>query len=239
MPKVHVLTHRMHADPNRLTTAVAVVVDIVFATTSIAVALERGACDVVPMIDAESARLFAGTLPPGSFVLAGEQGGSPLPGFTEPWPRVLLRRELSGKRLVYSTTNGTAALGMVASSSLVLAAALVNASAVARYVCAKHDDRDIVLICAGTGSAFSLEDFYGAGYFVSLLAESGIDFRLTDAARAAQLVHDRGGVIDCIQETYAGRKVAALGLSADLTLCGEKSIFSAVPVFRDGRITRG
>jgi len=238
MPKVHVLTNRMHADPNRLADAVAVVVDIVFATTSIAIALERGARDVVPMIDPEAARLFAGTLPPGSFVLAGEQDGSLLPGFTEPWPSVLLRRELSGKRLVYSTTNGTVALRMVANSGLVLATALVNASAVARYVCEKHDGRDIVLICAGTGSGFSLEDFYGAGYFVSLLVDSGIDFRLTDAARAAQLVHDRGGKIDCIQETYAGRSVAALGLSADLALCGEKSIFSAVPVFREGRITR-
>ena len=127
---------------------------------------------------------------------------------------------------------------MVASASLVLATALVNASAVVQYVCAKHDGRDIVLVCAGAGSAFSLEDFYGAGYFVSLLAKSGIEFHLTDAARAAQLVHDRGGVIDCIQETYAGRMVAALGLSADLKLCGEKSIFSTVPVFRDRRITR-
>ena len=101
MPKVHVLTNKMHADPSRLADAVAVVVDIVFATTSIAIALERGAREVVPMIDAESARLLAGTLPSGSFVLAGERDGSPLPGFTEPWPRVLLRHELAGKRLVY------------------------------------------------------------------------------------------------------------------------------------------
>jgi 2-phosphosulfolactate phosphatase len=238
MPSIHVITNKMHADPRRLTNAVAIVVDIVFATTGIAIALEHGASEVVPTLDPESARAYASTLLPDSFLLAGEQDGFPIPGFIEPWPHLLMRQELSGKQLVYSTTNGTVALKMVASASLVLATALVNGKAVVEYACQNHAGRDIVLICAGSGPSFSLEDFYGAGYLVSLLVESGIDFHLTDAARAARLLHDRAGVGECLEDTYAGRMMAAHGLSADLAFCGQKSIFSAVPVFHNDRITR-
>jgi len=238
VPRVHVLTNKMYADPARLSDVVAIVVDIIFATTGIAIALERGVTDIVPMLDPEAARMHASTLPPGSFVLAGEQDGAPIPGFTAPWPHLLLREDLSGKRLVYSTTNGTVALNAAARASLVLATSLVNAAAVVGYARARHEERDIILICAGSGTSFSLEDFYGAGYLAALFAESGTSFELSDAARAAQLLHNGAPARECVENTYAGRMMAAHGLSADLRFCCQKSIFQSVPVFANGRITR-
>ncbi len=239
MPRIHVLTNKIYADPERLAGAIAIVVDILFATTGIAIALERGARDVIPTADPEEARRQAGRLCAGTYVLAGEQDGEPIPGFTVPWPHHLLRENLSGKQLVYSTTNGTVALHLATRADIVLAMALVNGKAVADYTCAHHLERDIVLICAGSGPSFSLEDFYGAGYFVSLLARSGKGFELSDAARAAQLLHEGAQGAECVENTYAGRMMAAHGLSEDLRFCQQKSIFAAVPLFKDGRITRG
>jgi 2-phosphosulfolactate phosphatase len=238
MPRLHVLTNKNQADPERLGEAIAIVVDVIFATTGIALALERGAADVVPTADPESARAQARTLAPHSFVLAGEQDGKAIPGFIEPWPSELMHADLAGKRIVYSTTNGTVALNLAARASLVLAAAPVNAKAVADYVYAQHRGRDVVLICAGSGPAFSLEDFYGAGCIASHLAAHGADFKLSDAANAARLLHDGAPANDCVADTYAGRMMAALGLGEDLQLCSQQSIFGAVPVFAGGRITR-
>lgn len=238
MSRLHVLTNKSQAESQRLAGAVAVVVDVVFATTGIAIALEHGAADVVPTTDPAAARAHARALPPGSFMLAGEQHGMPIPGFVEPWPSELLRADLAGKRLVYSSTNGTVALNLAAHASLVLAAAPVNAHAVADYVHAHHDGRDVVVICAGSGAAFSLEDFYGAGCLASHILARGAGFQLSDAANAARLLYGGASVSDCIEETYAGRLMIEQGRVEDVRFCGRQSIFRAVPVFADGRITR-
>jgi 2-phosphosulfolactate phosphatase len=239
LPRLHVLTNKMYADPARLADVVAIVVDIVFATTGIAVLLERGATDVLPTLAPDAARAAAAELAPGSFVLAGEKDGDPIPGFAEPWPLQLLDADLAGKRVVYSTTNGTVALNMAASAGLVLAGALVNGSAVADYACEHLANRDVVLICAGSGTSFSLEDFYGAGYIASLLAASGRGFKLSDAAHAARLLSERAPADECIVNTYTGRMMTARGRRADLEFCGRRDVLAAAPVFRDGRITRG
>ncbi len=239
MPRLHVLTNKIHADGARLADVVVIVVDVVFATTGISVVLERDAIDVLPTLSPDAARAAAAALVPGSFVLAGEQGGVPVRGFVEPWPLHLLAADFTGKRVVYSTTNGTVALNMAATAGVVLAGALVNGRAVADYACEHLADRDVVLVCAGSGPSFSLEDFYGAGYIVSLLAASDRGFSLSDAAHAARLLSERASVDECIMNTYTGRMMTAQGRRADLEFCGRRDVFAAAPVFRDGRITRG
>ena len=237
MSTVHVLTNKAQTERRRLADAVAIVIDVLFATTCIAIAVERGISEIVPTLDPETARECARDLVPGAFLLAGEQGGRPIPGFFEPWPHRLLQEDLSGKRLVYSTTNGTVALRMAAGAAAVFAGSVANGKAVVDYVCTNYRDRDIVLICAGVGTSFALEDFYGAGYLVSLLVARG-EFHLTDVARAAQLLHDRSAAMECIADTYTGRMLTAQGLADDLTICASKNSVDAVPMYRDGWITR-
>ncbi len=239
MPHVHVLTSKVQADPERLAQVVVIVIDVIFATTGIAIALDRGAAEVVPTPDPETARAHAQALSPGSFLLVGEQEGELIEGFAEPWPTSLLNADLAGKRIVYSTTNGTVALYRAARASLVLAAAPVNAQAVVAHVVEHHRGRDILLLCAGSGAAFSLEDFYGAGCVASLLAAGGGEFELSDAANAARLLYENAASEDCIVNTYAGRMMMGRGHGADLRFCGRQSILGVVPVFADGRITRG
>ena len=235
MPLIHVLTNRAQTEQRRLTEAVAIVIDVLFATSCIAIALEQAASEIVPALDAESARDFALALAPGTFLLAGERDGLPVPGFLEPWPHRLIQENLRGKTLVYSTTNGTAALQMAIGAAAVYTGALVNGQAVAEHVCKHHDGRDVVLVCAGVGTSFALEDFYGAGYLASLL-EARASFRLTDVARAAKLLHDRAEVTECVFDTFTGRMLNGRGLGDDLTVCARKSTVEVVPVFRDGRI---
>lgn len=218
--------------------AVAIVVDVLFATSCIAIVLERAASDIVPAPDPQSARNLASMLEPGAFLLAGERDGLPVPGFLEPWPHRLLQENLKGKTLLYSTTNGTVALQMSSNAAAVYTGALVNGRAVAEHVCSKHGDRDVVIVCAGVGTGFALEDFYGAGYIASLL-EARADYRLTDAARAAKLLHDRAEAAECLFDTYTGRMLAGRGLGADLAVCARKGTVEVVPLFHNGRIRAG
>ncbi|HVA28928.1 MAG TPA: 2-phosphosulfolactate phosphatase [Candidatus Baltobacteraceae bacterium] len=238
MPRVHVLTNKTHTEPQRLVGVIAVVVDVIFATTAIALMLDRGASEIIPTLTPEVARDRARELQRGAYLLVGEQHGEVIPGFLEPWPTELCRIDLTRKTVLYSTTNGTVALNYAASAGLVLAAAPVNAAAVVEYIASHHDERNVVLICAGSGTAFSLEDFYGAGRLVSLLATSTRHFHLSDSANAARLLHENVESASCIEDTYAGRMMAAQDRREDLKFCGQRDVLNTVPVFSGGRIRR-
>jgi 2-phosphosulfolactate phosphatase len=236
MPRVHVLTNKDCARPERLRSAIAVVVDAIFATTGIAVMIGRGAAQIVPLADAGAALSAASGYRSDEVVFVGEKEGESIPGFLEPWPIDLLARDLRGKTVLYSTTNGTIALQRAATASLVLAASPVNAHAVADHIRRHHENRNIVLICAGSGGAFSLEDFYGAGCVASHLASFEESFALSDAANAARLLHDNTPARECIFETYAGRMMSAQGRNDDLNLVTGENVFDVVPVYANGRI---
>lgn len=239
MPRVHVLTHREQAEPERLAATVVLVVDIVFATSGIAIALERGAAEVIPTVDVETARRHAAALPSGETLLLGERDGAPIEGFLPPWPLALMSADLSGKHLVYSTTNGTVALRGAAAAGLTLAASLLNAQAVVQYARAHAAGRDIVVLCAGSGPSFSLEDFYGAGCLVAHLTRGGAAYAPSDAARASRLLYQGASARACLEDGYAGRVMRAQGLQADLEFCMRENALGTVPVFAGGCLVRG
>ncbi|HKI16694.1 MAG TPA: 2-phosphosulfolactate phosphatase, partial [Isosphaeraceae bacterium] len=67
--------------PGSLRGGVAVVVDVLRATTVMVYALAAGCTAVVPCAEIEQAEAIAASLPPGSALLAGERRGLPIPGF--------------------------------------------------------------------------------------------------------------------------------------------------------------
>ena len=91
--------------------AVAVVIDVLRATTTIVHALAAG-CDCVrPCLEVEEARELADQMRAGRVILGGERGGSPLPGFDlGNSPGQYTAQVCKGTTLVLTTTNGTRAL---------------------------------------------------------------------------------------------------------------------------------
>ena len=112
--KVHVLTRKEELDTVRLPGKVVVVLDILFATTTMVAALAHGATEVLPVADDAAARAAAARLAPGSYVLSGELYAETLPGFAHPAPMALVRHGVRHKRVVYSTPTGTVAMTLCA-----------------------------------------------------------------------------------------------------------------------------
>jgi 2-phosphosulfolactate phosphatase len=234
--RVHVLTKKEELDGHRLPRKVVVVLDVLFATTSIAAALAHGATEVIPAPDGAAAREAAARLPPGSFVLAGEYGAETLPGFSHPTPMALLREPLRGRALVYATTNGTVAIHEAAGASHVYAAALANGAAVAERIAAHHSGETVLVVCSGSVDAFNLEDFYGAGHVVSALCRARPDVELTDAARAARRLREAADPLDCLSESRVGRMMADRGLTAEVEWASRMDHLAVVPELRGGRL---
>ena len=234
--KLHVLTRKEELDGLRLEGKVVVVLDVLFATTSIAAALAHGAAEVIPAPDGEAARALAAARPPGSFVLAGELGAETLPGFADPTPLSLVAQPLRGRALIYSTTNGTVALGKAAGAARVYAAALVNGAAVADQLVRRGEGETVLLVCAGSAQAFNLEDFYGAGHLVAHLTRRRGDWELSDAAQAALLLHGGGEALDCLSRSRVGRMMLARGLRHEVEYAARKDQLAVVPELRGGRL---
>src|SRR5262252_7798409 len=97
--KIHVLLKKEELDSQRLPGKVVVVLDVLFATSSIVTALAHGAVEVVPFLNGQAALQQAARRPKGSDVLSGELKAMTLEGFSHPVPRSLLKEKLTGKTL--------------------------------------------------------------------------------------------------------------------------------------------
>jgi 2-phosphosulfolactate phosphatase len=232
--KVHVLTKKEELDSVRVPGKVVIVLDILFATTTMVTALAHGAKEVVPVLDEAAARLQAKEFPDNSFVLAGELYAETLPGFAHPAPLALLEHGVEGKTLIYSTTNGTVAMTQTTRASRVYCGALLNARALAEHIVARHPRETVLIICSGSGNNFNFEDFYGAGYFVECFSKHLGD--LSDAAKAALTVYRHAKAPEALLDCRVGRMMAARGLGREVEFACRRDAYPVVPALQNGRL---
>lgn len=236
MSKIHVLLKKEELDSQRLPGKVVVVLDILFATSSIVAAMAHGAAEVVPTLDGEAALAASRGRAAGSFVLSGELNADTLPGFVHPTPLALLDEDLAGKTLIYSTTNGTVAVNKSREADHVYAASLLNGEAVVAHIARHHAGETVLIVCSGSADNFNLEDFYGAGYLVSLFARQPDGHEFTDAALAAWLLHEKCDAAECLRRARVGRMMLARRLEREIDFAAQKSLYTVVPKLDEGRL---
>ena len=235
--RIHVLGRKEDLDAVRLPGKVVIVLDVLFATSTIVAALGHGAPSVIPALDEAAARAESASHAPGAYVLAGELYAETLPGFAPPTPLALVEHGVAGKHVIYSTTNGTVALHGASAADHVYAAALLNGRAIVDHVLARHPDRTILILCSGSLGNFNLEDFYGAGYLVQLLAERlGEQADFSDAARVARRLFRSGDPVATLTDCRVGRMMTERGLAHEIAYAAQLSALAVVPRLAAGRI---
>lgn len=235
MQKIHVLLKKEELDAQRLDGKVVIVLDILFATSSIVTAMAHGARDVIPKPDGHAALAEAGKHAEGSYVLSGELNADTLPGFVHPTPKALLAEGLAGRTLIYCTTNGTVALAKSAGAAHVYAASLLNGKATVDHIAAQHPESTVLIVCSGSADNFNLEDFYGAGYLVSLFRRvATADF--SDAALAAELLHDHTDGLEVLRAARVGRMMLARRLDDEVAFAAQESCYDIVLHLDNGRL---
>ena len=231
------LTKKEELDSVRVRGKVVIVLDILFATTTMVTALAHGATEVVPVLDEAAARAHARDLLQDSFVLAGELYAETLPGFAHPAPLSLLEHAIAGKTLIYSTTNGTVAMTQTRRASRVYCGALLNARRLAEHIVAQHPRETVLIVCSGSGNNFNFEDFYGAGYFVARFAELlGSAADLSDAAKAALMLYRQAKAPEALLDCRVGRMMVDRGLRHEVEFACQTDVFPVVPALERGRL---
>ncbi len=200
---------------------VGIVVDVIRASSSIAVALAAGYERVLCCREIEEAQALRAELGEDA-VVGGEREGVVVPGFDV---GASPREFAAGARattLILSTTNGTAAiLTAAARCETVLVGSLLNLQATA--AAARAAGGDVAIFCAGFKGAFALDDAYCAGRLVQELGGEA-----TDAAIAAELV------ARSFPTALAGlnaRTYGPPGLEADIEYCAQENLLTTVPRF--------
>lgn len=215
-----------------------VLVDILRATTTIAVLFDRGLRSLIAADDIERAR---DTAKRESRLLFGEVKGLPPHGFDHGnSPVEAASLDLAGRDAVLFTTNGTRALCMLAPLGTVFTGALANVTAVAERV--SRFDR-VALVCAGEsrGRRFAIEDFAAAGAIIQRLARLSPGIEPGDAAGLAMtatgyedwlapaLPQQTARSTRLIAGSEHGRALIGMGLGPDVNFAAREDWSTATP----------
>lgn len=214
-----------------------IVVDLLRATTSILEALINGANQVIPTKDVSEARMLAFNWGKEGSVLAGESGGIKLEEYDlGNSPLEFTRKMVQDKNVLINTTNGTNAILECKTAYKILIGCLRNCSAVSKK--ALEEQRDILVICAGTEGEVSAEDMICAGGILqSIHNESRTQLEFNDFSLVCSMMYSswKEGRADLYAIRHY-RRLLELGFQEDLDFCFMEDQTQEVPVYEHGSI---
>lgn len=213
---------------------VYIVIDVIRATTSMAVMFDQGAARVFVASTVKQAREAARKFP--ERLLCGERNVQPIPGFDYGnSPVQFSQLDLAGRELVMTTTNGTKAFYACPEGSTRLAGSFYNAGAVAARALglARQYHSTISLVCSGELDYFALDDAVCAGYLaLELQRQHGqvAPLHLDESALAAIALYEAYKPPKVIDYCDSAQSVIRGGLPDDPPFCMRTSVSRSVPV---------
>lgn len=234
--KVHLLP--VLFEPEDVRGGIAVIIDVLRASTTITHALANGASCVVPCGEVDEALQLAQARPAGSVLLGGEREGLLIDGFQlDNNPFAYGGDVVRGKTIIFTTSNGTRALLRAAQADRVLIGSFVNLQAVVNVLLA--DQRPVHLVCAGTKGKITVEDSLCAGAIVDrLLAASGAEESqwTDDQLRLALDLYryesrTSASFRNAMRSGYGGRNCLRLGFADQVDRAATSDLFSIVPEY--------
>lgn len=235
--RVHLLPQLF--EPSDVAGGIAVIVDILRASTTITHALANGARCVIPcgaVEDALAVRQSSG----GTTLLGGERGGIKIDGFDfGNSPDDYSSTAVSGKTIGFTTTNGTRALLASQQASEIIIGCFANLSAVLQHVAERSETLHIV--CAGTDGAITAEDVLFAGAMVAELQAAQIS--CCDSAviamnhwKSAAAGGQSADVETAMKNSQGGRNLIRLGYDKDIHTASQIDSVPFVGVMEVDRI---
>ena|ERR1051326_3090789 len=216
-----------------------VVIDVLRASTSIMMALQNGAKEIIPVSNVESAVKISGSLFGDVTLRAGERNSRIIEGFNLGNSPVEYTEEVvKGKSIIFITTNGSAAIVKGRHAKRLIVAGFVNIAAVVAFL--KDAETDFTIVCAGKENNFSLEDAVCAGALINRLkAETDAELILDDGGTAATGLEKSlgGNILKMLKNTEHGKYLTEIGFAQDLKVCAGVDSVNLLPML-SGNVIR-
>ena len=213
---------------------IAVVIDVLRATTTIAWALKNGANSIQVFAELELLKKPAMMWDPEKRLMLGERGGKRIEGFDLGNSPLSVNKEtVYEKRLFMSTTNGTKSLQKVQNVEHLFAMALTNRKAVAERIIALNK-KNVLILGSGWEGSYSLEASLAAGSLATYLLESNnIEVSILNDELQASIALWKfweNDILKCLKTATHGKRLTSLGnYEDDFRCCSELDCLDIVP----------
>ena len=201
-----------------------VVIDILRATTTMVVAYENGANNVVPVEHLEDALSYREQ----GYLIAGERNGVKVDGFDMGnSPQEFTKDIVEGQKIVLSTTNGTKAINACSAAKFRYVSSFRNIDAMAKTII--ENNIDVLLFCAGWKDKFNLEDTVFAGALAQQLIDNGFTTN-DDATRMACSLWNlaKPNLAEFLADSSHVQRFKSLHIESDLEVCLRFNTYSEV-----------
>lgn len=213
---------------------IAIVVDALRASTTMAALLAHGVARILVVARVEDALQVARDEP--DALLVGERGGERLPGFdlgNSPM-EVFASPRMDGRTVVFTSSNGAQRLTACNGAQAVLVGAVADATALAEYArrSAMHSGRAIVLVSAGKypdEQFVSPEDEASCAYLAWRIGLPIAEESQALFARWEQtlILH---GLEAIFRQSPHARRLMEIGYSEDVLYCARVDTLTTVPL---------
>jgi len=218
-----------------------IVLDVLRASSTITVALNNGAREVIPVASIESAVKISGSLFGEVTLRGGERNGKMIEGFNlGNSPLEYSESAVKGKSIIYCTTNGSVALAKSRYARALIVGSFLNLTTVVEFV--KEENKDFLFICAGRINSigyFSLEDAVCGGMMIQkLMKYESLELTLSDSAKAAHALYKTFGrsILKMLKTSEHGRFLIEIGYADDLKICAAVDSVPVLPVQIENKI---
>jgi 2-phosphosulfolactate phosphatase len=214
--------------------AIAVVVDILRATSAIVTAFMNGVSRLIPVETLQEAEVFKKR----GYLVAAERDGlvQPFADFGNS-PFNFTKERVSGKEIVYSTTNGTQAIHEAGDCHRIVIGAYLNFTALSEWLI--NQNRDIIVLCAAWKNKFNLEDTLFAGALAERILLNEGFFTICDSTLAAIDLYQfaKKDLIGYIEKVAQRHRLRKNNLDDVIEYCHTFDLTSLIPVFEKDSIT--
>jgi 2-phosphosulfolactate phosphatase len=212
-----------------------IVLDVLRASSTITVALNNGAREIIPVASIESAVKISGSLFGEVTLRGGERNGKTIEGFNlGNSPLEYSETAVKGKSIIYCTTNGSVAMAKSRYARTLAVGSFINLTATTDFI--RDENKDFLIICAGRANTignFSLEDAVCAGMMIqNLLKVESLEVELSDSAKAAHALSKSFGrsILKMLKTSEHGKYLIEIGFAEDLKICAQVDSVPVLPI---------
>jgi len=214
-----------------------VVIDVLRASNTIINALKNGAKEIVPVGNVEFAVKISGGMFGGQTLLGGERNTKKIDGFAlGNSPLEYTEDVVSGKTIVFFTTNGSRAIVKAKFSEKLFVCSFSNLSAISKTIMELNTDFEI--LCSGRNNSFSIEDSICAGKLIAQVQTLTNNIELNDTAKASFMLSKSYGtnLLKILKESEHGKLLMENGFEEDLNFCSKLDENEVIPYFSENVI---
>tara|TARA_B110000444_G_scaffold84740_1_gene80075 strand:+ start:4516 stop:5238 length:723 start_codon:yes stop_codon:yes gene_type:complete len=211
--------------------SIVVIVDVLRASSTMCIAFENGVERIIPVSKVEEALEYRNW--DEDLILAAERNGKSVNGFDfGNSPQSYVNKDVKGRTLVMTTTNGTRAINIAKKDHQVVVGSFLNLQSIADWLISR--DQDVIIFCAGWKDKFNLEDTLFAGALTELLVQSKLYDNSCDAAQAAESLWDiaQGDLFAFLENSSHRKRLSNLNIDSDIHFCLQINQSNKVPVLR-------